>query len=72
MLIPSSQFILPLLQLPLGNLSLILKSVSLCDCLFIYLFIYFGDAMACGNSLARDWTWATAAIWATEVTMPDP
>ena len=34
--------------------------------------LFFATAMAYGSSQARDWIWASAAIYATSKAMPDP
>lgn len=38
----------------------------------ILFFIFLATPVACRNSRARDRTWATAAVRATAVTIPDP
>ena len=43
--------------------------ISFCFVLFLS---FFATPVTCGSSHGRDQTWATAAIWATEATMPDP
>ena len=43
--------------------------------LFLYInffIIFLAASVECGSSWARDQTYATAATWATAVTMPDP
>ena len=40
----------------------------LLDCFFFFFFFFLALPMACGSSWARNWTWASAVIWAAAVT----